>query len=103
VFCTKNIPSAANGNVGQNWFRLDDKSLDVWDEVDQALDDNDRKPLAEKGQEALAEAVPAIPIDPFPDVIIYNTAVIHGDVDHNTTYGPFDNMNEWWCTGGKCD
>jgi peptide/nickel transport system substrate-binding protein len=103
VFCTKNIPTAANGNVGQNWFRLNDTSLDVWDRVDQALDNDERKQLAEQGQDALSEAVPAIPIDPFPDVIIYNTSVIHGDIQHNTTYGPFDNIETWWCTGGNCD
>ena len=54
------------------------------------------------GHEALAEEVPGIPIDPFPDVIIYNTAKIRGNVIHQLTYGPFHNANTWFCPGGRC-
>jgi len=102
VFCSDNIPTPANPS-GNNWTRLASPAIDApWKAVDKELDDTKRKDESVKGQAALAEEVPAIPIDPFPDVIVYNSAKINGPVGHNFSFGPFVNMNEWWCTNGSC-
>lgn len=101
--CSKNIPSAANGGSGNNWTRLESPVLDqTWQAVDAELDEGKRKELVQRGQDAIAEEVPAIPVDPFPDVVIWNTKTIKGPVGHNFVFGPWWNSNEWWCEGGVC-
>ena len=47
----------------------------------------------------VADLVPALPIDPFPDIIAYNSNLIGGPVDHNYTYGPIVSSNEWFLKG----
>ncbi|MEA3018885.1 MAG: peptide/nickel transport system substrate-binding protein [Actinomycetota bacterium] len=102
LFCSKNIPTTAKSS-GQNWTRLKSDALDKpWLAVDTTLDEKARKVLVDEGQKAIAAEVPALPIDPFPDIFVYNKAKLHGPLGNNVVYGPFWNMNEWWCTGGAC-
>jgi peptide/nickel transport system substrate-binding protein len=102
TFCSKNIPTTDAPN-GQNWTRLaSDKIDEPWLAADSELDESARKDLVDKGQQALADEVPGLPIDPFPDIFVYNSEVLNGPLGHNVVYGPFWNMNEWWCTGGEC-
>lgn len=102
VFCSENIPTTEKSS-GQNWTRLASKAIDEpWKAVDTELDEDKRQDLVEKGQKALADELPGLPIDPFPDVLIYNSAKLNGPIGHNFAYGPFVNMNEWWCTNGTC-
>ena len=54
------------------------------------------------GYVALAEQMPMIPIDPFPNITLYNTAKLGGTISDNPIFGMFWNMNEWFCKGGKC-
>jgi peptide/nickel transport system substrate-binding protein len=103
VFCSKSIPTAENDFSGNNWGRLSDKAIDEpFEASDLELDEDERKKLIVKGHAALAEGVPGIPIDPFPDLVIYNSAKIKGPVGHNFVYGPWHNAHEWWCEGGTC-
>ena len=97
TFCTKNIPGPANGNSGQNWTRLpaDASFDDVFTLVDKSLDDAERTKQAKIGQDALAENIPAIPIDPFPDIIAYSTDAFTGHVGHNPAFGPWVFANQW--------
>lgn len=98
VFCSKNIPSEANNNSGQNWTRLPpDPSYDQpFLKVETTLDDAERTKLAKEAQTALGELVPAIPIDPFPDIIAYSSDKIGGDVKHNPSFGPWVFANTWF-------
>jgi peptide/nickel transport system substrate-binding protein len=90
------IPSDANGNSGTNWYRINDSQLDTaFAAIDTSLDDKVRIDNFHKGQDRLAELVPAIPVDPFPDIIIYSDK-IGGPVLHNPSFGPWFNMNEWF-------
>jgi peptide/nickel transport system substrate-binding protein len=101
-FCSENIPTAASPG-GTNWVRLASPEIDTpWKGVDKELDESKRKDLVEQGMKALAAHVPALPIDPFPDILVYNSKKLNGPIDHNFAYGPFVNMNEWWCTAGVC-
>jgi peptide/nickel transport system substrate-binding protein len=102
TFCSENIPTTANPS-GQNWTRLASPAIDTpWKAQDKELDEGKRKDLVEQGQKALADELPGLPIDPFPDVIIYNSAKIRGPVGHNFAFGPWVNANEWWCANGTC-
>ena len=102
TFCSENIPTTANPS-GQNWTRLASPAIDTpWKAQDTELDEGKRKDLVEQGQKALADELPGLPVDPFPDVLIYNSAKLNGPIGHNFAFGPFVNMNEWWCTGGTC-
>jgi peptide/nickel transport system substrate-binding protein len=100
IWCTKNIPGPANNNSGQNYTRLNDKSLDPpWSAADLELNDAKRLDLVHQGNNLVADLVPALPIDPFPDIIAYNSNLIGGPVDHNFTYGPLVFSNEWFLKG----
>ncbi len=102
TFCTESIPTADKPS-GTNWGRLSDPKIDEpLKAAELELDEDKRKELMVKGQAALAEAVPAIPIDPFPDIIIYNSAKLKGPIGHNFVYGPWHNVHEWYCEGGQC-
>jgi peptide/nickel transport system substrate-binding protein len=102
TFCSENIPTTANPS-GQNWTRLASTAIDTpWKQVDKELDEGKRKDLVEQGQKALADELPGLPVDPFPDVLIYNSAKLNGPIGHNFAFGPFVNMNEWYCTAGTC-
>jgi peptide/nickel transport system substrate-binding protein len=100
LWCSKNIPSAANGNSGQNWTRLVDPSLDnTWGPGDTNLDPTTRLTQVHDGSTALANLVPGLPIDPFPDILVVNTdklGVEGGTFQHNFSYGMFTYMNTWY-------
>ena len=103
TFCSRSIPSEANGGTGSNWTRLSDSAIDKAFEGDEKeLDEDKRADLIGQGHAALSAGLPALPIDPFPDIIIYNSAKVKGPVVHNFGYSPFARMNEWSCTGGQC-
>jgi peptide/nickel transport system substrate-binding protein len=100
IWCSKNIPTAANGNSGQNWDRLVDPALDTpWLDADTNLDPQARIKDAQLGQSILADQVPALPLDPFPDIVVINSSKIGvegGTFQHNFAYGPFTYMNTWF-------
>jgi peptide/nickel transport system substrate-binding protein len=96
TWCIASIPSDANGNSGTNWYRINDTQLDTqFKAVDTTLETAARNDAFHKGQDRLAELVPALPVDPFPDIIVYSDK-IGGPVGHNPSFGPFYNMNEWF-------
>ncbi|MDP9071292.1 MAG: ABC transporter substrate-binding protein [Actinomycetota bacterium] len=103
VFCSKNIPSPANAGSGQNYTRLASPVVDeLWQRVDRELDRSKRKALVDQGHAALADELPGLPIDPFPDIVVYNSTKVSGPVGHNFVYGPFWNVHLWSCRGGSC-
>ncbi|MEN3271446.1 MAG: peptide/nickel transport system substrate-binding protein [Actinomycetota bacterium] len=98
LFCSENIPPA-----GQNYTRLKSKALDdVWKAVQSTLDEGKRKQLVDEGHQAIADELPALPVDPLENILVYNTAKINGAGGSNVVYGPFADLAGWWCTGGAC-
>jgi peptide/nickel transport system substrate-binding protein len=96
LWCSKNIPTAANGNSGTNWYRINDPQLDEFFTLtDTEFDTAKRVDAFHKGQDRLAELVPALPLDPFPDIIVYSDK-IGGPVGHNPSFGLWYNVNEWF-------
>jgi peptide/nickel transport system substrate-binding protein len=100
IWCSKNIPTAANGNSGQNWDRINDPNLDKpWLDADTNLSDSARITDAQQGQAILATDIPALPLDPFPDIIVINSDKLGtqtGTFQHNFAYGPFSFLNQWY-------
>jgi len=95
IFCTKNIPTAANGNSGNNWYRVSISDLDpLLDNVDTNLDDSVRKTDAAKADDIMAENQVTLPLDPLPDILIWSKKLV-GPIGDNTVEGPFWNINEW--------
>lgn len=102
VFCTPSIPTEDKPS-GTNWTRLSSEKIDKpLMAADLELDEDKRKDLMDQGHAAIADEVPGIPIDPFPDIIVYNTAKLRGPIGHNFVYGPWYNVHEWSCVGGEC-
>jgi len=96
LWCSKNIPSAANGNTGNNYTRLKSDAIDKpWLALENELDDTKKVDEAKAGQQALADNLPALPLDPFPDILVYNADKFTGPVKHNYAYGPFTYANLW--------
>jgi peptide/nickel transport system substrate-binding protein len=99
LWCSQNIPTPAH-NSGTNWQRISDPQLDkLWADVDTNLDDNVRISEAQQGQAILADLVPALPLDPFPDIIVIQESKIGvqtGTFQHNFAYGPFTYLNTWF-------
>jgi len=100
IFCSVNIPTAANNNTGNNWTRTKDPKVDsAWDALDKELSDSKRQSLNSDGAKALADYVPGLPLDPLPQVIVYNNKMIGGTVKSNFVFGPFATANEWYLKG----
>jgi peptide/nickel transport system substrate-binding protein len=100
LWCSKNIPGPSNGNSGQNYDRINDSGLDkAWSDADSNLSQSAQINDAHQGQAILADLIPALPVDPFPDIIIVNSdkiGVVGGTFQHNFAYGPFTYMNTWY-------
>jgi peptide/nickel transport system substrate-binding protein len=95
LFCSENIPTAANGNSGNNWYRVNIPELDpLLRSVDQNLDDATRKSDAAKADDIMARDQVTLPLDPLPDIVIWNKSVV-GPVGDNAIMGPFWNLAEW--------
>lgn len=98
LFCSENIPTAANGNSGNNWYRVNIPELDpLLRSVDTNLDDSVRKTDAAKADDIMAENQVTLPLDPLPDILIWNKKVV-GPIGDNAIMGPFWNLAEWGVT-----
>jgi len=94
-FCTENIPGPANDNSGENWSWVSvpaaDKQMRI---VDTSLDDHARRVAAAKADDLLAETNVTLPLDPLPDILIWNNKVL-GPVSDNPIEGMFWNIDKW--------
>jgi peptide/nickel transport system substrate-binding protein len=99
IFCSENIPTAANGNSGNNWYRVSipelDKQLRI---VDQSLDEPARMAAAKAADKIMADNQVTLPLDPLPDIVIWNKKIV-GPVGDNSIEGPWWNLEQWGVTG----
>ncbi|HEY8216701.1 MAG TPA: ABC transporter substrate-binding protein [Acidimicrobiia bacterium] len=96
IFCSNNIPSKKNKNVGNNTTWTNDPTIDrTWSAVDTTLEDAARVTDTQEGQAALAEYVASIPLYQAPEIFIYNHDRLGGNLQDNVVMGPFFTMNEW--------
>ncbi len=90
LFCTENIPSAANNNSGQNWTRTSVSSLDpLLTTVDQNLDEQARIDANKQADPITADQLISLPLDPLPNILLWDKTVV-GAVSDNAILGP------WW-------
>jgi len=100
LFCSDNIPTETNEFSGMNVMRISSGPLDkAWSDADKELDVDKRNEMIQLGQHAVAEEVPAIPIDPLPDVGVWNGRRLRGPIGDNPTYGMFWNIYRWSARG----
>ncbi len=99
TFCSRNIPTEATRFQGNNAGRISSPALDeAWGAVEQELDVVKRRELHRRAQDVLADEVPALPISPVVDVIVYNATKVGGPVKASPL-GAFGALNEWYCKG----
>ena len=98
IFCSKNIPSAANQNSGENWTRTNISSLDpLLETVDSSLDDNTRATANKQADDITASDQISLPLDPLPDIVLWSKSLV-GPVGDNAILGPWWNMQDWGLT-----
>jgi peptide/nickel transport system substrate-binding protein len=95
TLASTSIPSKANGFSGINFGRVNIAGLDpVLAEIDRELDQAKRIEASKKADELIAGAVPAVPMDAVPNVLLWSTK-LGGPIEINPSQGPFWNLNEW--------
>jgi len=98
-WCSENIPPAGGSNA---WSRLHSPTVDdLFHKVATELDDARRHTLVAQAQQALADEVPGLPLAAPPTIIYWRTTV-GGPIGANDPFGPFMNLNQWYCKGGRC-
>ncbi len=95
VLCTENIPGPENDNSGNNWSYASVPDADVQMRiVDTSLDDDARKAAGAKADDILADYNVALPLDPLPDILVWNKKVV-GPISDNPIEGMFWNIDQW--------
>lgn len=95
LFCSANIPTEDNGLSGNNWTRTDIANADKFlKQVDRELDEDKRIEASKNAERALAEEATSLPLDPLPNILIWNKKVL-GPVDENPIQGPFWGLQYW--------
>jgi peptide/nickel transport system substrate-binding protein len=98
-WCSENIPPAGFASA---WSRLRSPTVDdLYHKISTELDDTRRRALVAEVQDVLADEVPALPIADPPDIIYWRTSV-SGPIGPNNPFGPFVNLNQWYCKKGRC-
>jgi peptide/nickel transport system substrate-binding protein len=98
IACSKN--SAPIGQTGgNNYQRTSIPDLDtVLTKMDGELDDSALQAEGKQAQQIAASNMINLPIDPLPNILLWNNKVV-GPVGDNGVLGPFFNMNLWGVTG----
>ncbi|MFN8015014.1 MAG: peptide ABC transporter substrate-binding protein [Acidimicrobiia bacterium] len=95
LFCSENIPTAANGDSGNNWTRTRIDAADVeLRKVDRELDEDKRIAASKKSEKLLAEDATSIPLDPLPNIFLWSNKLA-GNIDENPIQGPFWTLSQW--------
>ncbi|MGQ0430927.1 MAG: ABC transporter substrate-binding protein [Microthrixaceae bacterium] len=99
LFCSANIPTAANKFTGQNWQRVNIPALDpLLEIVANSLDEEERATAGKEADAILADNVVSIPLDPLPNILLWSDNIL-GPVEDNPILGPFHNMHLWGLAG----
>jgi len=102
IMACDSIPSAANGNQGQNsagWCNKDASAAMI--ESDQTIDETKRTDLIHKVAKALADDAVMLPLYQFPNIAAWRTDQVGGPVDADAAnYQAFQNINQWEDTNG---
>ncbi len=98
VFCSQNIPTDQNQQTGNNTTRTNIAGLDsLLTTVDTSLDDSARMAAAKQADVVIADNVASLPLDPLPDILLWNKKVV-GPIQDNSIEGMFWNLDQWGVT-----
>lgn len=96
VWCSEYI------STGDAFTGLRSATVDrLFRNIDTEVDETRRMALVAQAQQALADEVPSLPLASTP-VIIYWKTTVGGPIAANNPFGPFMNLNQWYCKGGHC-
>jgi peptide/nickel transport system substrate-binding protein len=99
ILCTDSIPTKANDNSGNNLTRSSVPAADpLMAQVDTNTDDAVRASSQKQADALLAGAQVSLPLDPLPNIAIWNNR-IRGSIVDNPLLAMFWNMNTWTLTG----
>ncbi len=99
IACTKNIPTKANGQTGNNLSRISVPAADpLLETVDTEAQVAPRAAAGKQADRLLAEAQVSLPLDPLPNVVLWSDK-IGGPVGDNPVLSMFWNMNAWTLSG----
>jgi peptide/nickel transport system substrate-binding protein len=99
IMCSVNIPTAANGNTGNNWTRTNLPQLDEHLKVvESSTKDDERKKAGAAADKIMAENVVSLPLDPLPTIALLSPK-IQGDTEDHVLYSVFTHMDEWTVEG----
>ena len=95
TMCSKNIPSDANGNVGQNWTRTKVNGLDApLETVDSSIVESERIAASKKADKVMGENLVSLPFDPLPNILLWSKKIV-GPVGDNPLLSMFGNIDQW--------
>ena len=95
IMCSKNIPTAANNNTGQNWTRSNVKGLDKpLGVVDSSSNDAARIKAAKAADKLMADAVVSLPLDPLPNTSLWSKK-LKGPKPDDPILAMFYNLASW--------
>jgi peptide/nickel transport system substrate-binding protein len=98
-WCSENIPPAGYTSA---WSRLRSPIVDdLFHKITTELDVTRRKALVAQVQQVLSDEVPGLPLAAQPSVMYWRSTV-GGPIGPQDPFGPFVNLNEWYCKGGHC-
>ena len=100
IMCSDQIPSKANDNSGQNYTRTNIPEIDpLLTAVDQNSDDAARNVAQSQADVIMAAQQVTLPIDPLPNIAIWNNKITAPNLSDNPILGMFWNMNTWQLQG----
>lgn len=89
------IPSEKNGFSGINFTRSNISGADdLLTTVSRSTNENERIAASFEAEKLIAEAVPGIPIDTVPNIVMTSDRV-NGPIEINPAEGPFWNLEKW--------
>jgi peptide/nickel transport system substrate-binding protein len=96
LVCSKRIPTEATAFQGGNISRISSPVLDdIWGRADTELDQARRRDLVQRGQEAVAEELPALPLASTVDISVSRSTKLGGPL---ASTPPYVTLSEWFCT-----
>jgi peptide/nickel transport system substrate-binding protein len=95
IACSKNIPSKANDNTGQNYQKINVPTLDpLLEKVDTDFVQSERIQASKQADQIMAQEQVSLPLDPLPNIAMWNDR-LKGPINDNPVLSMFWNMYAW--------
>ncbi|MGZ4688541.1 MAG: ABC transporter substrate-binding protein [Acidimicrobiia bacterium] len=99
IACTKNIPTKANKNTGDNVQRISNATLDpLLETVDTNFVESERISASKQADQIMAQDQVSLPVDPLPNIVLWSNKIT-GPVGDNPVLSMFWNMYLWRVAG----